>query len=276
MAFYDSELSNDNGEIAELYEFSTSDSKWRYTTYNKPILAPDTYAPLLISRQKMEQSKNLLKLEMSVKLPRDVDIAIKALDGKFEEVILLDIWQVQVGEPTDKQLIFKGRYIHHDMEENEMSIFFEPISTTMQRLGFRAKYQRLCRHTLYGGMCGANTANHTATGKVTSILRNKITLDEIDSNIVGGVEQGYPQSYFTTGYIVTADGSRRMITNHSNVILTLLRAVPSLNVGDTISVYAGCDRTFATCRDKFRNQPNYGGFDYIPRKNPFSSGSQIF
>jgi hypothetical protein len=40
-------------------------------------------------------------------------------------------------------------------------------------------------------------------------------------------------------------------------------------VGDTYSVYAGCNKTKATCRDKFDNVVNptsggFGGFDFIP------------
>ena len=35
-------------------------------------------------------------------------------------------------------------------------------------------------------------------------------------------------------------------------------------VGDTLSVTAGCDRRFATCRDRFANAVNFRGFPHIP------------
>ena len=46
-------------------------------------------------------------------------------------------------------------------------------------------------------------------------------------------------------------------------------------VGDTIYLYPGCDRTLATCTAKFGNSANFGGFPFIPTKNPFG-GSPIY
>jgi uncharacterized phage protein (TIGR02218 family) len=35
-------------------------------------------------------------------------------------------------------------------------------------------------------------------------------------------------------------------------------------VGDTFTVTAGCDKRFATCRDRFSNGINFRGFPAIP------------
>ena len=34
--------------------------------------------------------------------------------------------------------------------------------------------------------------------------------------------------------------------------------------GDTFNVTAGCDKRFATCRDRFDNAVNFRGFPHIP------------
>ena len=34
--------------------------------------------------------------------------------------------------------------------------------------------------------------------------------------------------------------------------------------GDTFSVFAGCDKTFATCKAKFDNALNFRGFPHLP------------
>ena len=39
--------------------------------------------------------------------------------------------------------------------------------------------------------------------------------------------------------------------------------------------FAGCDRTFATCQSKFGNSLNFGGFPWIPVKNPFAGDSIV-
>jgi uncharacterized phage protein (TIGR02218 family) len=35
-------------------------------------------------------------------------------------------------------------------------------------------------------------------------------------------------------------------------------------VGNTVLVYAGCDRRFATCKSRFDNRVNFRGFPNIP------------
>jgi hypothetical protein len=36
-----------------------------------------------------------------------------------------------------------------------------------------------------------------------------------------------------------------------------------------VSYYPGCDRTRLTCSLKFGNIANFGGFPWVPQKNPF-------
>jgi uncharacterized phage protein (TIGR02218 family) len=38
----------------------------------------------------------------------------------------------------------------------------------------------------------------------------------------------------------------------------------AISVGDTFVVTAGCDKRFATCRDRFSNTVNFRGFPHIP------------
>jgi hypothetical protein len=40
-------------------------------------------------------------------------------------------------------------------------------------------------------------------------------------------------------------------------------------------MYAGCDHLLATCRDRFSNVANFGGFPWIPQKNPFSGDAIV-
>ena len=56
-------------------------------------------------------------------------------------------------------------------------------------------------------------------------------------------------------------------------MLTLSRAVPGLLTGAAITLYPGCDHTRATCAAKFANLDNFGGFPWIPTRNPFDGGS---
>ena len=48
--------------------------------------------------------------------------------------------------------------------------------------------------------------------------------------------------------------------------------MPDSVVGQDVDVFAGCDHTVDTCDQKFDNVINYGGWPYVPSKNPFESG----
>ena len=47
--------------------------------------------------------------------------------------------------------------------------------------------------------------------------------------------------------------------------VTLAKAPPvALAAGDTVTLVAGCDKSFVTCRDKFANTINFRGFPHMP------------
>lgn len=276
MAYDDYDLTPDSGEAIEIYEFATATKVWRHTTYNQNVTSTNLFTPLELTRAKVEHSSNLLKQSLRISFPKDSDLAAAHLQNSVDEIMSLNVWTLHADEPDSKLFVFKGRAVSIEIEDSKVVVIFEPVNTTMRRLGFQLKYQRICRHTLYGSMCGANTANHFATGIVTSINKSIITLDEVGSVLDENEEEiGFADKHFTAGYIVTDSGFKRMVINHVGINLTLIRPLHNLSVGDTVTVYAGCDHSFSTCRDKFDNDENYGGFDFIPYTNPFK-GTQIF
>lgn len=53
------------------------------------------------------------------------------------------------------------------------------------------------------------------------------------------------------------------------MLLLSHRLPPGINVGDAVTVYAGCDHAVATCFSKFVNVPNFGGLPHLPTVNPY-------
>jgi len=83
----------------------------------------------------------------------------------------------------------------------------------------------------------------------------------------------FADGWFTAGRIVFTGGanagSAMEIKSHAvkerAVTLTLWQAMPeAIAAGDTFTVTAGCDKRFATCRDRFHNAINFRGFPHIP------------
>ena len=57
-------------------------------------------------------------------------------------------------------------------------------------------------------------------------------------------------------------------------MLTLLLPfnTTDVDVGTSVEVFAGCDHSLATCKAQYDNVANYGGFAFVPLRNPFESG----
>jgi len=83
----------------------------------------------------------------------------------------------------------------------------------------------------------------------------------------------YTDGYLTGGRLVFVTGANigfvTEIRSHradgSTVTLQLWQAAPQpIAVGDVFTAQAGCDKRFATCRDKFGNVVNFRGFPHLP------------
>ena len=60
----------------------------------------------------------------------------------------------------------------------------------------------------------------------------------------------------------------RVHTTTGGATFELFEAMPeTVQVGDTFTVTAGCDKSFGTCKTKFSNGDNFRGFPHIPGRD---------
>lgn len=125
-------------------------------------------------------------------------------------------------------------------------------------------YQTACHYALYGAGCNVNKSNFSEVSSVGTNSTKKLINCSLNKAI------GYYQNgvlLFTSGLNLNV---KKSIKVHSSGILTLstpLQYTPS--IGDSFIVYAGCDKTIATCKNKFNNLDNFSGCPFIP--NPDST-----
>jgi uncharacterized phage protein (TIGR02218 family) len=83
----------------------------------------------------------------------------------------------------------------------------------------------------------------------------------------------FDDGWFTAGKLTFASGANTGLAMEvklhrvdlSGVLIELWQVMPEPIVeGDTFTVTAGCDKRFATCRDRFDNTINFRGFPHIP------------
>lgn len=123
-----------------------------------------------------------------------------------------------------------------------------------------------CRHQLFSqykpgaiGACTLNASSYTFTGTVNSITTQRI-------KFATGLAK--PDQYFQNGILTWTSGNNAGLKHEvkryiSDQVELYLPSFTDIAVGDQFSVAAGCDKSVATCKAKFNNIINFGGFPNI-------------
>jgi uncharacterized phage protein (TIGR02218 family) len=268
MSYESVEASVNSGAPIELYEFIQGTNEWRYASCDSAIVYnAKTYQPYPISRDRIKQTTDPFKNDLKLVLPRENNFAAQFLGFAPDEITSVTIYR---GHAVDLNFItyWKGRVIGAEVSGNEVTIDCESIFTSVRRPGLRAVYEYTCRHALYGVACKAAPSAFEVSGTIASISSNGLVLTITAAG-------SFASGYFTGGMIGQLTGTRRFITNHTGSDITLSRPVQEFGIGLDIKLYPGCDHTKETCNNKFANIANYGGFPWIPIRNPFDGASIV-
>ncbi|WP_458756626.1 DUF2163 domain-containing protein [Afipia sp. TerB] len=129
---------------------------------------------------------------------------------------------------------------------------------------------------LYTAKCGADLGDGRCKLDLSSLAwrsEGVIVSQESASVVVVSGIAAFADGFFTAGRLTWATGANAGLSveikehrvTEDIVRLSLWQGVPEPVVsGDTFAITAGCDKTFATCRDRFANTANFRGFPHIP------------
>lgn len=144
------------------------------------------------------------------------------------------------------------------------TVEYRSLEQVMQQV-IGKKYLATCPHKLGSTECGVSLASYTVTGTLTSVT---------DSSNFTDSSRAEADDYFNYGLLTFTSGDNDTLSREVKIFgsgaFEMLFPFPyTPQVGDTYSVYAGCNKTKATCRDKFDNVVNataggFGGYDFIP------------
>lgn len=254
---------------------------WNWTSGQDPVqFNGELYVPTPISRGQMESKDEISKANIEIELDLDNPMGRRWLSEFMDVIITLSLYEQD--EDDDIHIVWKGRLASVKPAMSEIKLSFESVFTSLRRPGLRARYQRSCRHMLYGRGCALNKELWAVRGTLVAATSMVATVPEAAS---------YPDGWFTTGVIEAPDGTLRFIAHHEGDTITLLSPSESLAKavandgyglsygmfygGAGVRLFPGCDRTRSTCDGKYNNLNNYGGFDWIPTRNPFDGSSII-
>lgn len=261
------ELSAHGGRPVELFRFVHGSTVWTYSSGPETVHGGETYAAFAVGRDEIGQTKELHKGGLNVLLPRTCELSLLYLVGNPEAVVTLTVYRLHVGASDSPIVYWKGRVVSVEWSGIEARLTCESVFTSLKRPGLRARYQRMCRHALYSAQCGVDKSAFDVAGTVDAINAAKTVLTVTEADALA-------DGWFTGGMVQTPTGGFLFITAHTGSSLTLANPC-ALAVSDAITLYPGCARNRETCKDKFDNILNYGGWPWIPSRNPFDGRSLV-
>ena len=127
-------------------------------------------------------------------------------------------------------------------------------------------YNRRCDAEFGDGRCRVDLSAWQGSGSVLAVT-------DASTISVAGLD-GFAEGFFRLGVLSLADGRRidveadRQLPDGARELSFWLPldGAPGnvLAPGQAFTITAGCDKTFATCRDRFANQVNFRGFPHVP------------
>lgn len=191
----------------------------------------------------------------------DNDIALGLWDNAACEV-----WRVDWSNTANRVITRKGSLGEISRGDVAYQSEIRSLAHELNQEQGRS-YGRLCDALLGDKRCRINATDprFSAAGTVTGALEDRIIT-------VSGLA-GYSEGWFASGLLTWTggvnSGAKIEIRSHfiesGNVRLTLWqKAALPVSIGNTLSVVAGCDKKWATCKAKFGNAVNFRGKPHIP------------
>ena len=203
----------------------------------------------------------------------DVDGALSSaaiteadLNAGLYDDAAITIMRVNWQDVTQRVILRSGLLGNVTRGETAFSAELRGLAAKLDQSAGRV-FQRGCAWELGDTRCTVDldaAANH-GSGTVASV----VTAFEFTASGL----TSFATSIFSRGKIVWAAGNNAGLAIEVKVHtqgtpssrLSLFLPMPRpIQVGDTFSITAGCDKAFATCRGRFSNAINFGGFPHIP------------
>jgi len=243
----------------ELFKFTSNLNNWLYNNGTTNItFGGEVYEGIAIERSEIEVQVD--KAELTIKMPYD-----KPPANLFKSIYPFNL-NIQIIDYESGITIWVGKVlscsINLDKGEAELKCITSQI--LFENNIPNRTYSIPCSWDLYSPECGVLSSNYVLTLNVDELT---VSGTQISHPSIGN----YADGWFTMGY-VELQFEYNFITKHVGDTITILYPLQTLDENNIIKIYAGCDKKLSTCKNKFNNSPNFGGFPFIPKTNFYTEG----
>lgn len=210
-----------------------------------------------VARDTITQTFSLQEVKVNI------NVGIGQLDTQFFNALLVgstcDI--IYRFRPTSDAInLFSGEINGASLGDEGVSIEVSGFESLLDEELPRRTYTRTCGYQHYSEWCTVDRTSFEVSGTIGTVGAM-----QFQSSAVVGVTENWLQLGVTwiPGF---PDGLTYSVKSNKGNVVKLMRPLrPSPNIGSTFEVFAGCDKTFETCKNKFSNEVNFGGSRFVPR-----------
>lgn len=263
------ENSDSDGYVAELYEFLGVANNYYYTSFaSAQTFGGHTYIPVAGLKRKGITTTTVggsSSGDLEIELPYDNPLASEYAFTDVPASLRLNLRRRHISDPDEAAAVIWAGEVGVWTVKGRKATFKVPsvFSVALETIVPKIRWQKPCNNLLYDARCKVVRASYQVNTTISSSSGNTVTVASVG---------GWSGTEGVGGEIINNDtGERRTIVSHTGAVLTLKLPFSSFTPGDSVSLYQGCDHSGQTCKDKFNNIANYGGFLLIPSVNPFGS-----
>jgi uncharacterized phage protein (TIGR02218 family) len=267
MTYDAQETSTESGQPVELYAFALGANTYRYTSSELPFTDTGfTYNPEAIERSQLVMTTDDKTERLEVRMPSSTTFAQQFKSTAPGFTATLTIYRVHRTDGAEEvKLYFKGVVggLSFTANGRKAIVMALPFTSLKAKEIPRYTFQNLCNYALFDGDCKVSEASFSHLLACTAVSDNVITLT--GAGALGA-------DYFEAGFVEYL-GEYRLVLSQSTNDLTLLLPFTSDPTGSNVNARAGCKKRLSEdCNTKFSNPINYGGYKWVPKKNPFETG----
>lgn len=265
---YNSELQKkETPPFADLYEFDVDGFIYKYTSYYKDINCSLGYfnSAVIKSSNLKRSTSTTNSNEMTLTIYVKQSVAQEFIEELFVKT-KVTVYRYFLDANVYK-LVFVGYGETVGIDINYVVLKLKSlVGGGNQEIPY-IFYQIQCNNFLYDKRCKVPKTSF-------QLIVNANTIQQVSSTqykcpAFATKENGW----FTYGYI-ECNKHYRTIIGHTGDTITVQYPF-NFNITSQISyVYAGCNKTFEMCKNKFNNERNFLGFRRIPYVNPVIYGVQ--
>lgn len=265
-----------------LYHFWTEEPMnwhWRYTSFAADVVSGnELFTRFAMTHGAIRKSVKLDNetLELEAAFDENHPLAL-FLPLPFASPLKIEVLECDYGTPDATRSLFVGRVRSVPDNGDKLAATCDAWAGVLARKFPCMQIGPECNWQVFDRNCGLERWKFETIGEVVS-LNDAVYPPTATLQLIAGATQvadWLTDGWFAGGFLETGSGLdwqiRTLLTStgdapNTRVTIELNNRL-SATIGQRVQLIPGCDGKAATCRSKFDNYVNFGGFPAIPERN---------